>query len=558
MNLSPSDPPEFSADDPGGPGISRRSALMAGAGAITLGGLSTLLAACGGEAAGAGTGAATIDQLVVSTVTGATVFDPELPASALGQSLLLYDSLFDTSTPADREEAQKLLADFDPQPALATAWEATKDDNSAWTLTLNTDVLSPFGNSFSSADVLWSFERHLAMQWYGGIFLNRIGITDISQVSAPTADTVELELSGPVGRTYFLQMLGCFIVPIFDSTEAAKHTSDDDPWASDWISKNACGFGPYTLTSVSDDGSQAVFAANPNYYGTKPFQTLTWRQTTETSTQLQLLLRGEAHIVDSLSPVQVASVQDSSTAKVTSTSTTGAAFIGFNNSLADYQDVALHQGMAYALPFDEIVNSVYQGQASAMKSVLPDFFQGATDEFWTYDQDLDRATTMLAPYADADLTLQYRGGDATLQTLAVLIQSSLKTAGLTITLEAMDPTSFQTKLTDATLGMWIDTQSTPLVPDALYGLQLLFPTEPTQVLIHYSNPDVDTEIAALATSFDEDEQIAHIRAAQELLIQDLPILPLAQIPGMVPTAQQISGIRAHGANFLWAKGLTTD
>jgi peptide/nickel transport system substrate-binding protein len=537
--------------------MDRRSLLRLGGAvaAVTTG--SALLAACGGNPSGgagaSGAVAGSTTTLTVATGVAGTVFDPELPAGNF-QFPMMYDSLFDTSTPTETAAAQALLADYDPQPSLATAW-TSNEDNSVWTLTLNTAAQSPYGNALTSADVVWSFERHLAMKWYGGIFLNRLGVTDISQVTASGDDTIVMDLGGPIGRTYFLLVLGCFIVPIFDATEGRKHVTDDDEWASAWISKNACGFGPYSLKSSSSDGSLNVFEANPNYWGAEPIPTVTFRQTTETSTQLQLLLRGEVQLIDALSPIQVAEIEKSSTAKVTTVANTGYSFLGFNSSQESYQDVALHQGIAYALPFDDIVNSVYQGQATAMRSVLPSFFQGATDEFWTYDQDLEKAKDLLAPYADAGLVLQYKAGDTLLQTLAVLIQSSLKEVGLPITLEGTDPTSFQKKLTDATLSMWIDNQSTPLVPDSLYGLQLLFPTEPTQVLLHYSNPVVDEAVAALGRSFDPAEQVELIRTAQQELVKDLAILPLAQTGGLVPTGMNVTEIRGHGANTVWAKGL---
>ncbi|WP_205260308.1 ABC transporter substrate-binding protein [Nakamurella leprariae] len=546
--------------------LNRRSLFRIGGSALALGGASAFLAACGGNPAGnrggtssggsaaaSGGAAGGTDTLTVSTSLGGTVFDPELPAGNF-QFPMLYDSLFDTDTPPDSAEAQALLADFEPQPALATKWESN-EDNSVWTITLNTEATSPYGNKLTSADILWTFERHLAMKWYGGIFLNRVGVTDISQIEAPTPDTFVMNLAGPVGRTYFLLVMGCFIVPIFDSVEGQQHVTAEDPWASDWISKNACGFGPYTLKSSSPDGALNVFEANPNYYGETPIQTVTFRQTTETSTQLQLLLRGEAQLIDSLSPIQVAEVENSDSAKITRVANTGYTFIGFNNSQDNYKEVALHQGMAYALPFGDIVDSVYKGLATPMQSVLPDFFQGATNEFWTYEQDLDRARELLAPFADAGLVLQYKAGDTVIQTLAVLIQSSLQAVGLPIELNAMDPASFQQQLTGATLSMWIDNQSTPLVPDSLYGLQLLFPSEPTQVLIHYSNPIVDEAVGALASSFDPQEQVELIRTAQEQIMKDLAVLPLAQTGGLVPTANNVTNIKGHGANLAWAKGL---
>jgi peptide/nickel transport system substrate-binding protein len=306
---------------------------------------------------------------------------------------------------------------------------------------------------------------------------------------------------------------------------------------------------------VSPDGALNVYVANPNYYGHKPIPMITWRQTTETSAQLQLLLRGDAQMCDSLSPIQSETVAKNSTTKITTVATTGAVFIGFNSSQEIYKDVAFRQGLAYAIPFDEIVNSVYKGQATTLKAPLSSFIQGYTEEFWNYTLDLAKAKSMLAPYSGKSIVLQYKGGDTTLQTLAVLIQSSLAAAGLNIQLTAVDPTTFQSKLTAATLSMWIDTQSTPLVADPLYGLQLLFPTKPTQVLLHYSNTALDTIIDKLGTTFDTATQNSYIKQALQILVAELPILPLAQVPGIIPSAKNLGNFRGHGSNFIWAKDL---
>lgn len=547
--------PEFADESIARGFFGRRALLKTSGGILGAGALSGLLAACTGTSSGSTDAASsTPDTLTVAAALSGTNFDPNSTTAALEQWPLLYDSLFDTSTPPSLSAATKLLANFEPQPALASHWTSSSDQKT-WTLTLNTSATSPFGNKLTSADVLWSFERNLAQKWYSGIFLNRIGITAISQVTAPDATTVVVKLPAVVDRSYLLQLLGSFVVPIFDSVQAKKHATSGDPWASTYIASNACGFGPYTLKSFTSNGSTVIFEANPHYYGTKPVKTITWNQTTESNTQLQLLLKGEAQVIDALSPTQVKSVQASTTAKVTTVATTGAVFIGFNNSVAPFKDVTLHQGIAYAMPYNEIVFSVYKGQATPMKSVLPSFLQGYTGQYWTYQQNLAKARQLLAPYKGQSITLQYESGINAIQELAILIQSSLKSAGLEIALDAMDPNAFETKITNASLTMWIDTISTPLVPDSLYALQLLFPTKPTQILIHYSNAEVDKAVAALATATTTAEQDTYIKAAQKVLVEELPILPLAQLPYISPTAKNITGIRGHGANFIWLKGL---
>jgi len=552
--------PEITDGDVARSFFSRRAVLKGTGGIIGAGAISALLAACGaGVSSGAGasssgSSSSVPDTLTVATALSGTDFDPNSTSASLEQWPLLYDSLFDTSTPPSLAAATKLLDNFEPAPALATKWVQSADEKTL-TLTLDTSATSPFGNKFTSADVLWSFERNLGMKWYSGIFLNRIGVTDISQVTAPDPATVVVTLPAVVDRSYLLSLIGSFIVPIYDSVEAKKHVTKADPYAAAWIATNACGFGPYTLKSFTSNGSTVVFEANPHYYGTKPITTVTWNQTTETNTQLQLLLKGQAQIIDALAPTQVASVTASSTAEVTTIATTGMVFIGFNNAVAPFSDVALHQGIAYAMPFDEIVTSVYKGQATPMKSLISSFLEGYTGQYWNYNQNLAKAKALLAPYKGQSITLQYEAGINAIQEIAILVQSSLSAAGLDIQLDAMDPDSFETKLTAATLTMWLDNISTPLVPDSLYALQLLFPTKPTQILIHYSNAEVDAAIAGLATATSTAEQVSYIEAAQKVLVEQLPILPLAQIPYIQPHAKDLTGFRGHGASFMWVKGL---
>jgi peptide/nickel transport system substrate-binding protein len=542
--------------------ISRRRMMKASIATLAAGSTGALMAAYSSMSSG-GTfadeaeailTAENTNQIIVASILGATNFDPDQPASALTVLPLMYDSLFDTSTPPTLSAAKALLAHYEPSPALATSWDSSSD-GLTWSLQLNTKAKSIAGNSFTSADVVWTMARHLALQWYGGIFLNRIGVTAASQFTAVSPGEVQMKLNAPIDRTYMLQLLGNFIVPIYDSTEAKKHATASDPWAKTWMTTNVATFGPYGIETASADGSLNVYKANPGYYGKKPIGKVIWQQTTETSSQLQLLLKGSVQMTDALSPEQSLTVKKSSTAKITEVATTGATFLGFNSSQQPYGDVQFRQGLAYAIPFQEIVSSVYKGFATPMKSILPSWFQASTPEYWNYTLNQAKAKQLLAKYKGVPVTLTYRSGDDLLQTLAVLIESSLQAVGLDITINALDPQTFQTKLTAATLSWWIDDQSTPLVPDSLYGLQLLFETKPTQVLLHYSNPKVDKLIEALGTATTAAKQASLIRGAQKLLMHDLPIIPLAENNNLVPSVKNLYGFRGHGSNFIWVKGV---
>ena len=70
-------------------------------------------------------------------------------------------------------------------------------------------------------------------------------------------------------------------------------------------------------------------------------------------------------------------------------------FLGMNDALPPFDDASVRQAINYALPHDDILNTVWFGQARQMKSSVPDIFPGWTGEFWHYQTDLDKAKNSL-------------------------------------------------------------------------------------------------------------------------------------------------------------------
>src|ERR1700728_1653438 len=52
----------------------------------------------------------------------------------------------------------------------------------------------------------------------------------------------------------------------FDAVEAQKHATSADPWATQWLSSNVAGFGPYEVTSFQS-GQGATLSPWAKYYG---------------------------------------------------------------------------------------------------------------------------------------------------------------------------------------------------------------------------------------------------------------------------------------------------
>ena len=230
--------------DGGFAGAFSRRALLAGAGLSA-----AALAGCSGGGAGSGTegstasdGSAPTDaaQVIVAMNAGsepAAGFDP-LVSWGCGEHV--HEPLIQ-STLITTDENLEFVND------LATGYSCS-DDGLTWTFELRDDVLFTDGEPLTASDVAFTVNSAVKSDAFEG---------DLSMVEEAVAQgdaVVELHLNKPYNALlYTLAVLG--IVP--------EHAYGDGYGA------NPVGSGRYTLERW-DQGQQAIFRANPGYYGDAP------------------------------------------------------------------------------------------------------------------------------------------------------------------------------------------------------------------------------------------------------------------------------------------------
>lgn len=176
-------------------------------------------------------------------VNAPVVLDPALhtndPETAFNRAI--YDYLVE------------VLPDATVGPNLATEWSIS-DDGLTYTFTLAEGVTFHDGSAFSSADVVYSFNRLVEV---GSPALNLLGEFEIS---APDASTVVFTLSAV--NADFLYGVGARQALIVQDGAADVNVLGE----GDAAYVNFNGTGPFTLESYSP-GDRAVFARNENYWG---------------------------------------------------------------------------------------------------------------------------------------------------------------------------------------------------------------------------------------------------------------------------------------------------
>lgn len=496
-------------------------------------------------------GAAGSTTFTVASSGACQGFNPDKPATiASGPSMTMviacYDSLTDVVIPNTTEDAAKAFAKGLPVTGkLAEKWEASKDGKT-WRFYLRKGVKSHAGNTLTVDDIVWSFDKAIKGNFVAAFLLALLnGVADTSKQIKKIDDlTFDLTLAN-APNSNFLPIFGLPWIPIYDSQAAKKGATDKDPYAQDWLNANVAGFGPYKLNQWVQ-GQRVVLDPHAGYWGGTPnLGKIVQNAVDDSSARLQLLLSGQADYADELTAVQLDQLDKNSKTKVTRFASTRVAFLAVPNNAEPYNTADFRKGMAMAIPYDQIVNTVYRGRAERWKTLITPWFQGATDEFWKYDTNPTAAKAALSKYSKG-ITLSYIQGVGPAQEMAILIQKGFNDAGLKTELRALDLASANTAKTQGTIGLWIDTTDSPAVPSVLYTMQLYFTSTAFQNnLSNYKNPDMDKLAKVLAANPDPKQQRKIIRIVQQKLLNDLPLIPLVYTGTLAGQSKRITGVRAH-------------
>ncbi|MBQ9021756.1 MAG: ABC transporter substrate-binding protein [Eggerthellaceae bacterium] len=130
---------------------------------------------------------------------------------------------------------------------LATSYE-TSDDGLTWTFTIRDDVVFSDGEPLTAADVAFTLNGIKASEG------SECDLSFMDEAVATSDTTVEIKLNKPFNALLY-QLANIGIVP--------EHAY------SSGYGSNPIGSGRYMLEQW-DRGQQAIFVANPNYYGDTP------------------------------------------------------------------------------------------------------------------------------------------------------------------------------------------------------------------------------------------------------------------------------------------------
>jgi peptide/nickel transport system substrate-binding protein len=430
-----------------------------------------------------------------------------------------------------------------PVPRLATDWHVSAD-GLVYTFNLRAGVTWHDGQPFSADDVAFSLQNI----WRK---FNSRGITTfapVSKVETPTPLQVVITLSTPA--PYLLSALSST-----DAQVLPKHLYDAGNPLTNPYNIKPIGTGPFKFERW-DRGVSINLVKNEQYWDTgKPhLDSLIFRiipDLTAASAALETQAVQLASVA--LSNVKrLRNVPQLQVSEISAPYSPGLVGFEFNLEKPVFQDVRVRQAFAHAVDRDFIVKNIYFGFAKSAYSAIPssmsDFYD---DTVPRYPFDLGKAEALLEEAglkkgADGVRLTVYNDPNPANETLQIAhyLRSNLAKIGVKLVIRSQDfpeyvnrvytRRDFDTTLISATAG-----------PDPVMGTQRFYQSSNFKPGIafsngaRYANARVDELLAQGQGEVDPLKRKALYAEFQQIVLTDLPKIPLVSPTVVVVTQKQL-------------------
>ena len=481
------------------------------------------------------------------TVTTSTVlwqkltFDPAFTsASALG-----FISKAVHSTLVRYGEGAELI------PDLAERWEVL-EQGQVYRFYLRRGVRFHNGRSVESRDVYESFLRLLLpeMKSTGAWIMRNVrGATEVLEGRSRhlagfvtrDAQSFDIQLVEPVA--FFLSLLTmheCGIVPAEEGRDAERYRL------------RGIGAGPFKVEEAVE-GDHVKLVKNRDYYipETPLVDELHFRLDLRSFKEVaDAFLRGELDVAHGIPPTVVAELQKDPryAAYLLTTTQLHTSYLAWDNSSAPFDRPEVRQAIAYAVDKNRINQRVYGGLSVVAQSLLPPGLLGYDETLRGPQHDPERARGLMrqAGYGSG-FSIEYRTWDTdewNNEGVLPLIIEDLEAIGIRVNVTGHSATDASAPRANRGHGLLYVANWYADFPDPDNFFFIFFHSQATSISgIYYNRPDVDAQIMDARRSNDTEQRDTIYRALNQMVIRDVPVLPLFHQRLFVLHKPEVRGVR---------------
>lgn len=427
----------------------------------------------------------------------------------------------------------------EPQPLLADSWEWV--DDTTLTFTLREDVTFSDGTPFTSADVVATLDRYIAMKSVLGA---QLAVVESYTADDPT--TVTINTSRPTGTLMgILAMIGI---------GKADGAADDAYWAS------PVGTGPFVIDSFTANDSVKM-SRNEDYWGEKAkLKTLTFQQIDNISSRITALSNNSAQVIAGVPNDQIATVEGFPNVVFEQIPSLTYNFLWFQNSREPFTDVKVRQAMMMALDMPTIVSSLLGDTATPMSSLCPEVAFGClpSGDWPTYDPKGAKKLLAEAGFPDGFSTsVDFSTANAGVDQLVTAMVSYWNEVGVDVAPKADDQATFTAAIASPGNFDMIINPNLNTTGDADFTLNRLYTCAANR--LGYCSPELDELLMTAQGETDRDKRLELYQDVSDLLAADVPAIGLYGININVASSDKVKGLTlVPTENYDWSKVYLTE
>jgi peptide/nickel transport system substrate-binding protein len=402
---------------------------------------------------------------------------------------------------------------------------AYENDGKTLVVKIRRGLTFPSGKPVDAHAVKYVFDRGLQSPGYTRlIFPTLLAITQPDQFEV--RDDATFVINMPAPSAMLLDVLALSNNSLLDPDLVKAHATTDDPWASEWLKRNAAGRGPYRLVS-NEPGVEVVLEATPNYGSAPYFKRVVAKYTPNEADRILLLKRKAIDMVigpNSMSPKNLKSLEAEPGLKVVSLPDTNCNFLCMNVKKPPFDNVMVRQAVNFAIPIQAIIPNVLYGYGEQMKSPIPSQTPGYNGSLSPYKYDLEKAKLLMQQAGlgtgPKPVKLAVRVGYEPHEQAAVWIQRELEKLGFQVSIEKEIDAAFRQLSSSGGHDLSIESWQS-WVNDPVYHLYWNFHSRATGTNKgFYANPVIDKLIDDNIREGDLIKRAAGVEEAQRILLDD--------------------------------------
>lgn len=441
------------------------------------------------------------------------------------------------------ERLVEFTPDLELEPGLAENYEQVED--TTWEFNIREGVSFHDGEELNAEAVKANLDRVTDEEVGSPVaFLFEL----IEEVEVIDDYTVHIHTSSPFAAlpSHLAHPAGGMISPAVLEEDYAQ---DEQLTA---VHQNPVGTGAYQFEEISE-GDYVTLVKNEEYWGEEAeSDVFTFNAVPEDATRIAELQTGHADLIFPLDPNDFEQINSGEGTTVNETESVRMEYVGFNTENEPFDDPAVRQAIAHAIDKEDIINIMLEGKAVVADTLLSPAVFGHAEDIDGIGYDLETAQELLEDNGyeegfSAEIVVQ----DRTAADIATYIQEQLQELNIDLEIYQIDPGAYLDYVGSGSHDMFIGGWGT-VTMDADYGLYPLFHSSSigdSGNRSRYANEEVDELLEDARTETDEAQRLSLYEDAQEIIIEEAPIIPIYHPYLLTGMSEDIEGYAQHPASF---------